>query len=88
MAGVESRLDLGSTAALDLRLRYVDDLPARSLDAYTTLDARLAWRPRTQIELALVGQNLLSPRHAEFPAGGGETIQVRRGAYAEVTWRP
>ena len=31
-----------------------------------TLDARLAWSPRKNLEFAIVGQNLLDDRHPEF----------------------
>jgi len=37
-----------------------------NLPAYTTLDARLGWRPRAGLELSLVGQNLLDERHPEM----------------------
>lgn len=48
------------------------------------VDLRLAWRPVPSIELAVVGQNLLQPHHKEW--GGG--VEIRRGVYAEATWRP
>ncbi len=35
------------------------------IDAYSTLDVRLAWRPSKDLELALIGKNLLAPSHLE-----------------------
>ena len=54
---------------------------------YTTLDIRLAWRPRPGIELALVGQNLLQDNHLEYVQ---EILtmptEVPRGIYAKIEW--
>jgi iron complex outermembrane recepter protein len=88
MASILSQVKLGSNAVLDIVGRHVGALPARRIPAYTTVDARLGWRPVTAIELAVVGQNLLDRHHPEFPGGGGETVEVRRGVYGTVTWTP
>jgi iron complex outermembrane receptor protein len=47
------------------------------------LDLRLGWHASKNVELSLVGQNLLQGHHAEW--GGGTEIQ--RGIYTKVTWR-
>jgi iron complex outermembrane receptor protein len=88
MATLVSRVDLAGHTTLDAVLRYVDRLPARSIPAYTGLDVRLGWRPVAALELAVAGQNLLDPHHPEFPGGGGETVDVRRGVYGTLTWTP
>lgn len=62
---LRSSLDLARHVQLDGRLRYVSELPASGVPGYTELDLRLAWRVRRDIELALIGQNLLHPRHLE-----------------------
>lgn len=63
--------DLTPRWDLDLWYRYVDALASPSaraltlgyrIPAYHTLDARLAWRPRDDLELSLVGKNLLGAR--------------------------
>ena len=84
----ESRMDLGPRVNLDLVLRRVGELAEGAVPAYTSLDARLAWRPRDPVELAVVGQNLLEPHHLEFINSGNVRVEARRGAYATVTWRP
>jgi iron complex outermembrane receptor protein len=88
MATLVSRVDLAGHTTLDAVLRYVDRLPARNIPAYTGLDVRLGWRPVAALELAVAGQNLLDPHHPEFPGGGGETVDVRRGVYGTLTWTP
>ena len=45
------------------------------LDSYLTLDTRLAWRPAKDLELSLVGKNLLDDRHPEAEA----EVWVTRG---------
>jgi iron complex outermembrane receptor protein len=46
--------------------RYVDPLRDLNVPAYQTLDARAAWRPCKNWEVALVGRNLFTKRHMEF----------------------
>jgi iron complex outermembrane receptor protein len=60
----------------------VSALPAQTVPSYTSLDVRLGWRPLPRLELSLVGQNLLDPRHREF--GGG--VEIERGVYAKAAW--
>ncbi|MEM8489474.1 MAG: TonB-dependent receptor [Pseudomonadota bacterium] len=53
----------------DLWLRYVDDIESITgtpIDRYTTLDARLAWLPTQNVELALVGKGLFNDAQAQF----------------------
>ena len=91
-----SRVDLRDDLDFDLWLRYTDQLPARSFGSlgntpavadYFSLNARLGWRPRKDLELSLVGTNLLGPTHFEFIQ---ETYpfpeQVERTVYGQVKW--
>ena len=79
---IRSNLDLTPRIDVDLWLRYVGRLPERDIDSYTVLDARLAWRPRPELELSLVGQNLLESEHSEF-----STLEVERSIYAKIDWK-
>jgi iron complex outermembrane receptor protein len=59
-----------------------------STSAYTRLDSRLAWRMGESLELSLVGQNLLSPAHAEYhDAFAILHSLVARNVFCKVTWR-
>ena len=60
-----SSWDLREDLDLDLMGRYVDSLTSLGVPSYVTMDLRLAWRPRKQLELAVVGQNLLQAYHWE-----------------------
>lgn len=50
---------------LDLLARHVSKLRGVGMPAYTELDARLGFRPGKNIELSLVGKNLLKAEHTE-----------------------
>jgi iron complex outermembrane receptor protein len=67
-------------------LRYVSVLTPSNgkVPAYTELNLRLGWRPAEQLEIAVVGENLLDRQHAEArtPASYAE---VERSALLELT---
>jgi len=82
---LQSILDLPFHLQFDCVLRYVDRLPAPHVPAYFSADARLAWNPLPQLELAIVGQNLCDNQHAEF--GPAATRQeIPRSVYGKLTW--
>jgi iron complex outermembrane receptor protein len=83
MVALQSLLNLPHGFDGDLAFRYVSALPAQRVAAYSTADVRLGWRATRQLELSVIGHDLLQPHHAEF--GGG--IQVKRGVFGKVTWR-
>jgi iron complex outermembrane receptor protein len=86
---LRSSMDLGHNLELDLWLRYVDEIPSIGISSYVTLDTRLAWKPLKNLELSLVGQNLLHDRQAEFVSQVIPTkpSDVERGFYGKVTWK-
>ena len=79
---IRSNLDISPQVDFDLWFRYVGRLPERNIDSYTVLDARLAWQPRSYIELSIVGQNLLESGHAEF-----STLEIERSIYGKIDWK-
>lgn len=90
---LRSLLDLPGGLQLDAQFRHSTELERQpeivsgpGIDAYSELDLRLAWQASEQLELALVGQNLLHDRHVEFgtPEARGE---IERGVYGKVTWQ-
>lgn len=83
-----NHFDLPRNIDLDSTLRYVDKLPSLAVDDYLELDLRIAWRPKENIELSLVGQNLLDNGHFEFAPAFVNQIpsQVQRSVYGKVTW--
>jgi iron complex outermembrane receptor protein len=84
---LQSGLDFAKVLSFDLTYRYVSILPALTVPAYSTADARFDWQMKRKINLSIVGRNLFQPRHPEF--GGvdpGPLIEIKRTAYGQVTW--
>jgi iron complex outermembrane receptor protein len=85
-ATVQSSFDFGKNVQLDLIYRYVSQLPAQLVPAYSTADARLAWRFSRQFELSAAGRNLFQPHHPEYQGDPGPLVGIRRSAYLMLTW--
>jgi iron complex outermembrane recepter protein len=86
---VRSQLDLPHRLQWDNTLEYVSKLAVGSIPAYARLDSRLGWRIGEFVELSVVGQNLLTPRHVEFGQGYYPLLNtlVERSVFGKVTWR-
>ena len=84
-----SALDLPGNLLLDTGLRYVDELPTLGIDSYFSLDLRLGWQLGENLEIALVGQNLLDSHHREFLPEyiGTLPTETQRGVYGQVIWQ-
>jgi len=84
--GIDSSFNLGKKLQLDLMYRYVSALPAQAAPAYSTGDARFAWQLRPELELSLVGRNLLQPWHIEYGGDPGTLVGIVRNAFIEFRW--
>lgn len=86
---LRSFLDLPHDIEFDCTLRYVESLPDFQIPSYVVMDARIAWRPLKNLELAIVGQNFLDDRHPEFQSVliPTERTEVQQSVYGKVTWR-
>jgi len=84
-----STMNLSDHLDFDLWLRSVGALSYPQVDRYTTLDARLGWKPRKDLAVAIVGQNLLNSQHLEYGSVflNAVTTEVQRGIYARIDWR-
>src|SRR5204863_10190782 len=85
-AMLRSSFDLPCNLSLDCTGGYVDTLPTLNIGSYVELDARLGWRPTKNLEVALVGQNLVHAHHREFSPSFIKTQQaeIERGVYGKV----
>jgi len=74
--------------SVSLMPRFMDRSVVNGIPAYIDLDARLAWSPAADFEVALVGGNLLDRQHAEGkPSLAGPTVEVSRTARLLMTWK-
>lgn len=91
-------LDLPYDLEADIWLRYTGEVEARqstpggfvpyNIDAYLTLDIRLAWQVTPNLELSAVGQNLLDRGHMEFIQEAFiEATEVPRSFYAQIRYK-
>jgi len=95
---LRSSMDLPCRTELDAAFRWVDTLhndyngiPGK-VPAYAEMDARLAWHATKNLELSIVGQNLLHEQHVEygFPGSAGNGTpqeEIARSIYGKIAWR-
>ena len=82
-----SGLDFAKVLSLDVTYRYVSDLPALKIPAYSTADVRFDYQPNRQFKLSFVGRNLFQPHHDEFSGvDPGPTVGIKRSLYGQLTW--
>jgi len=70
---LRSHMNLFSNWEFDQTLYYVDVLQSQQVRSYFRLDLRVGWRPAKNIEVSVVGQNLLDNQHQEW---GNDRIQT------------
>jgi iron complex outermembrane recepter protein len=99
---LQSSWNVGRSVEFDLMARYVSRLTGFNpgnlpgfpdeIKAYASMDARLAWQLLRNLEISLVGQNLLDNHHAEFSSSPQGQIlknplaEIRRSVYGRVKW--
>ncbi len=83
---IDSSIDITRKLQLDLIYRYVSVLPAVSAPAYSTGDARFAWRFHPRLEFSVVGRNLFQPYHVEYAGDPGPPVGIARSVYASLAW--
>jgi iron complex outermembrane receptor protein len=72
----------------DTSVYFIGALEGGHFPSYTRLDTRLGWKIGESVELSVGGQNLLTPRHLEFPdAFEVNHTFVERSVFGRVTWR-
>jgi len=94
---LRSNYSFGQGLNLDLWLRQVSATQHYALNAlepwvikaYATLDARLAWQVDRQLEVAVMGKNLLTNRHSEFVDTYPYTrmYDAQRALFLTALWR-
>jgi len=86
---IRTSYDLTESLQADAILRYVDKLPAFEVDSYAALDLRLGWKPTRNLELAVVGRNLLDGQHPEFGESvlTAQAVEIQRSVYGQISLR-
>ena len=81
---LKSSFTLPHGVMVDTYLRYYSALPDPRVPAYTELTARVAWAVTDKLRLAVSGENLLNPKHQEFPAPSADAVP--RSVFVSLSW--
>ena len=90
---IRSSMDLPENMEFDTGLRWVDTLTinngpnAATVPSYFELNARLAWHPTKNLEISVVGQNLLHEYHVEYGYPDSTQEAIQRSVYGKITWQ-
>jgi len=93
---LRSLMNLPHQIQFDATLHYVDRVgiglgmssTVLRVPQYFSLDLRLGWKPTKNVELSIVGQDLLNSEHLEFASSlQSQTTEVPRSVLGKVTWR-
>lgn len=88
-----SSMDLPCRTELDAAFRWIDEVHNNNgstpgtVPAYAEVDVRLGWHATKNLELSVVGQNLLHEQHPEAGFPGSAQEQIVRSIYGKMTWR-
>lgn len=97
---IRSLFNVTEKIEFDSTLRFMDNLTVGNygnpllgepitVPSYTELDLRLGWAPVKNVDLSLIGQNLLQPRHLEWAQTdfGQPLVDIERAIYARLTYK-
>ncbi|MDB6094133.1 MAG: TonB-dependent receptor plug [Verrucomicrobia bacterium] len=90
---LRSSLDLPHGLEWDVGLRWVDTRPSHegatvgSVPSYAEVETRFGWHVTKNVELAVVGQNLLHDQHPEYGYPNSSREEIQRRVYGKATWR-
>jgi iron complex outermembrane recepter protein len=91
---LRSSMDLPYRTELEAAFRWIDTVHNGSLGAtspgtvpaYAELDVRVGWHATKNLEISVVGQNLLHDQHAEAGVPGSTQEQIIRSIFGKVAW--
>jgi iron complex outermembrane receptor protein len=83
----KANLNLPFDIEIDPMLRYVDNDVSHNIPHYIAFDLRAAWKPTKNLELSIVGQNLLDNAHFEYSDEifAMPTTEIRRSIFGKLT---
>jgi iron complex outermembrane receptor protein len=91
--GLRSFLDLPGRWQLDTQFRTLsavrrlpDTVSGEGVPGYSELDVRVAWEATEDVELSILGKNLLHEEHPEFGSPGARG-EIQRSVYARIDAR-
>lgn len=86
---IRSAFNISPDKEFDVFIRRVGKLTYLTeqdeVSEYTAVDARLGWQVRKDIEVSLIGQNLLGTEHVEYFSVRSE---LPRAVFLKLVWQP
>jgi iron complex outermembrane receptor protein len=82
---LRSTWDIASNKDFDVTLRHTGALPSGT-SVYTSMDLRYGWRVNKNLELSVIGQNLLASSHNEFGTDVTGSL-FERALFLKLVWR-
>ncbi|MGA2030209.1 MAG: hypothetical protein ABSG87_09070, partial [Verrucomicrobiota bacterium] len=89
---LRSSMDLPGQTELDTSFRWIDTIhnnngaTVGTVPAYAEMDVRLGWHATKNLEISIVGQNLLHDQHAEAGFPGTAQEQIVRSIFGKIAW--
>jgi iron complex outermembrane receptor protein len=85
---LRSSLSMGPRWDWDLFVKHRTDIESSQLPSLTQMDMRLAWRPTLDLELSLVGRNLLEDAEVQSSSELYDIAHtaIERKVYAQLRW--
>lgn len=80
-------LELDASLAYTSPLSFKQTAGTATVPSHTRVDLRLGWRPSAQMEINLIGRNLLKQRHAEYLGEDVTASQVPRSLLLQGKWK-
>jgi iron complex outermembrane recepter protein len=94
--GLRTDWDFANHWSLGMQLKYVAEmnhpynellLENQKIPSYVDCDFNLGWQITSQLQLALLGKNLLDNSQLQYSSeAGAKPTEVRRAAYIKATW--
>jgi iron complex outermembrane recepter protein len=90
---LRSSMDLPGNLELDLGVRRVGRLQANNagvpmqVPGYTEWDACLGWQVRDDLEVSVIGRNLLHDQRGEYRRANSPDVEIERSVHGRITWR-
>jgi len=85
---IRSSFNISHNKEFNIFIRHAGELTyPDQVDEYTAVDARLGWQVRKDIEVSLIGQNLLGTEHAEYGSRLYRS-ELPRAVFLKLVWHP
>ncbi len=84
---LNSQINISDDLEFDSTLYYVDSVPQYNIPSYMRLDMGLTWHASKDMDISIVGQNLLDKAHPECSDDSVIATEVQRGVFGKLTYR-